>query len=192
MKTNYLYSICYKPRKILGLFFWFCYWKKIVDWCILYRRMKGGETSMENHKVMEAVAELKHNDIRITPQRYAILEYLIESHAHPTADEIYQALVDRFPNMSVATVYNNLRLFTKIGFVQEMAYGDASSRFDFASKPHYHAICEECGKIVDTYYPGLEDVEVATEQLTGFKIHEHRMELYGVCPECQAKKSQLM
>lgn len=143
---------------------------------------------MAHSKVEEAVNQLKESDIRITPQRYAILEYLIESHAHPTADEIYKALVDRFPSMSIATVYNNLRLFTKIGFVQEMAYGDASSRFDFSSQRHYHAICENCGKIVDTYYPGLEDVESATEQLTGFKINEHRMELYGVCPDCQAKQ----
>ena len=140
---------------------------------------------MAQLKVEQAVAQLKKSDIRITPQRFAILEFLIESESHPTADDIYKGLVDRFPSMSVATVYNNLRLFTKIGFVQEMAYGDASSRFDFSSHRHYHAICEKCGKIVDTYYPGLEDVEAATEQLTGFKIKEHRMELYGICPECQ-------
>ena len=48
--------------------------------------------------------------------------------------------------MSVATVYNNLRLFTEIGFVQEMSYGDASSRFDFSSKKHYHVICQNVVK----------------------------------------------
>lgn len=142
---------------------------------------------MANPKVLDAINRLKKSDIRITPQRYAILEFLIENHSHPTADEIYRALADRFPNMSVATVYNNLRLFTKIGFVQEMIYGDASSRFDYSSTRHYHAICEECGKIVDIFYPGLEDVESAAETLTGFKINEHRMELYGICPDCQGK-----
>ncbi len=145
---------------------------------------------MASQKVLDAVDKLKNANIRITPQRYAVLEYLIESHSHPTADEIYHALVDRFPNMSVATVYNNLRLFTKIGFVQEMSYGDGSSRFDFSSTRHYHAICERCGKIVDIFYPGLEDVESAAEQLTGFKIHEHRMELYGICPECQKQSNE--
>ncbi len=142
---------------------------------------------MANQMVKDAVNKLKKADIRITPQRYAILEYLIDNHSHPTADEIYKSLEERFPNMSVATVYNNLRLFTKIGFVKEMAYGDASSRFDFTSTRHYHAICESCGKIVDVFYPGLEDVEAAAETLTGFKIKEHRMELYGICPDCQAK-----
>lgn len=142
---------------------------------------------MTNHVVEEAVQKLKDSNIRITPQRYAILEYLIEADSHPTADEIYKHLEHRFPNMSVATVYNNLRLFTEIGFVIEMAYGDASSRFDFASSKHYHALCDECGKVVDIHYPGLEDVEAATEQLTGFKIRDHRLELYGICPECQSK-----
>lgn len=143
---------------------------------------------MDNSAVEKAVNELKSANVRITPQRYAVLEHLIEHRDHPTADEIYQALADRFPNMSVATVYNNLRLFVKIGFVQEMKYGDASSRFDFSRRRHYHAICNKCGKIVDFYYPGLEDVEMAAGQLTGFAISEHRLEVYGTCPECQKEE----
>lgn len=141
---------------------------------------------MSSHVVEDAINKMKDSNIRITPQRYAILEYLVESKSHPTADEIYKHLEHRFPNMSVATVYNNLRLFTEIGFVIEMAYGDSSSRFDFTSTKHYHAICDKCGKVVDVFYPGLEDVESATEQLTGFKIRDHRLEMYGLCPDCQA------
>jgi Fur family peroxide stress response transcriptional regulator len=141
---------------------------------------------MKKKVVEEAIEKLKEENIRITPQRYAILEYLIEHRSHPTADEIYRDLEHRFPNMSVATVYNNLRLFTTIGFVQEMSYGDASSRFDFSSKRHYHVICQKCKKIVDFHYPDLEDVEMAAKQLTGFEIEDHRLELYGLCPECQA------
>ena len=134
---------------------------------------------MENKLVEEVIEKLKKENIRITPQRYAVLEYLIEHHSHPTAD--------------VATVYNNLRLFTSSGFVQEMKYGDASSRFDFSSKRHYHVICENCGKIVDFHYPGLEDIEMAASRLTDFEINEHRLELYGLCPDCKesAKKAQM-
>ncbi|SFH53739.1 Fur family transcriptional regulator [Pisciglobus halotolerans] len=142
----------------------------------------------QNRLLIQSIGKLKNNGIRITPQRYAILQYLIENDTHPTADTIYQALSERFPNMSVATVYNNLRLFTKIGFVKEMKYGDASSRFDFATTEHYHAICERCGKIEDVYYPGLEDVESVTEDLTGFKVHTHRLEIYGICMECQSQE----
>lgn len=141
-----------------------------------------------NHSVVEdSIEKMKNENIRITPQRHAILEYLVDSKIHPTADDIYKALANRFPNMSAATVYNNLRLFVKIGFVKELAYGDASSRFDFSSTQHYHAICESCGKIVDLYYPVLDDVEMVAENLTGFQVTHHRMEVYGICPDCQAK-----
>ena len=140
---------------------------------------------MSKSSVKHAIEDLKEANVRITPQRYAILEYLIDHRTHPTADEIFRALEDRFPNMSVATIYNNLRKFVEIGLVQEMSYGDAASRFDFGSQKHYHAICTDCGKIVDFFYPGLEDVEMASSELTGFQINEHRLEVYGLCPTCQ-------
>lgn len=145
---------------------------------------------MNNHFVTESIQKLKQEKIRVTPQREAILEYMVTCEAHPTADEIYRALVGRFPNMSAATVYNNLRLFVKVGFVKELSYGDASSRFDFTSTQHYHAICEECGDILDFYYPVLDDVETVADDLIGFEVTHHRMEVYGTCSKCLEKKKE--
>jgi len=142
---------------------------------------------MTHAMVQEVIEDLREANIRITPQRSAVLEYLVSSKNHPTADDIYRALEHKFPNMSVATVYNNLRLFTEIGFVHEMNYGDASSRFEFADTPHYHAICSECGSIVNFQYPSLEDVEKAASTLTGFDVQEHRLEVYGLCKDCSNK-----
>jgi Fur family transcriptional regulator, peroxide stress response regulator len=140
----------------------------------------------DNH-LKEALDTLKETGVRITPQRHAILEYLINSMSHPTADDIYKALEGKFPNMSVATVYNNLRVFKEVGLVKELPYGDSSSRFDFITTQHYHVICEECGKIVDFHYPGLDEVEALAAHVTGFKVSHHRMEIYGSCQECQKK-----
>lgn len=144
--------------------------------------------TMEDTVLKEAITTLKSSGVRITPQRHAILEYLIESMSHPTADEIFKALEEKFPNMSVATVYNNLRVFKEAGLVKELTYGDSSSRFDWVTTDHYHAICEECGKIVDFYYPVLDEVESVAQHVTGFQVHSHRMEVYGICPSCQANK----
>nr|MBO2469414.1 transcriptional repressor [Bacillota bacterium] len=91
---------------------------------------------MRSHRLEKAIEKLKANGVRITPQRYAILAYLIESMSHPTADEIYKALEKQFPNLSVATVYNNLRLFKEAGLVRELTYGDNSSRFDANMSEH--------------------------------------------------------
>jgi Fur family peroxide stress response transcriptional regulator len=138
-------------------------------------------------EIKEAVERLKSSGVRITPQRYAVLEYLIEAEIHPTADDIYKALEGKFPNMSVATVYNNLRVFKDIGLVKELTYGDASSRFDYNTTKHYHVICESCGKIVDFHYPSLDEVEALAETVTGFEVSHHRLEIYGTCPDCKEK-----
>lgn len=136
----------------------------------------------------QAVQSLRAYGVRMTPQRQAILEYLVVEHVHPTADEIYKALSERFPNMSVATVYNNLRVFKEAGLVQEMNYGDASSRFDFVTTRHYHIICDTCGQVVDFNYPVFDEIEAVASRLTGFQVDRHRLEVYGTCPTCQAAK----
>ncbi len=139
-------------------------------------------------QLQEALDLLRDSGVRITPQRHAVLEYLIKSMKHPTADEIYKALEGKFPNMSVATVYNNLRVFREIGLVRELSYGDASSRFDFKTSDHYHIICNSCGKIVDFHYPKLDEVESLAEQVTGFNVSHHRLEVYGECDDCKEMK----
>lgn len=142
---------------------------------------------MSEVQLKDALEALKKSGVRITPQRHAILEFLISSESHPTADEIYKALEADFPNMSVATVYNNLRVFRNAGLIKELTYGDSSSRFDFVTHDHYHIICDECGTIVDFHHPGLEEVEHLASHVTGFKVNSHRLEVYGTCPECASR-----
>lgn len=145
--------------------------------------------TVANERLQRAIDTLKKSGVRITPQRHAVLEYLLTTHTHPTADEIYRALEGKFPNMSVATVYNNLRILKELGLVRELTYGDDSSRFDSGPDEHYHIICEECGKIVDFHYPTLDEIEALAEKVSGFEISHHRMELYGVCEECATART---
>lgn len=142
---------------------------------------------MNREAIEESLNKLRNNGIRITLQREAVLQYLVQSSGHPTADEIYKDLAPKFPKISVATVYNNLRLLTRLGVVEEMSYGDNSSRFDFAETKHYHAVCERCGRIVDVFFPDFDQVDTVAENLTGFQVNGHRLEVYGLCPQCQAE-----
>ena len=147
--------------------------------------------AMTEMHLRDALETLKSTGVRITPQRHAILEFLIQSMIHPTADDIYKALEAKFPNMSVATVYNNLRVFRESGLVKELTYGDSSSRFDFVTNDHYHIICDSCGKIVDFHYPGLDEVEHLASHVTGFQVNSHRMEIYGTCPTCISQATKV-
>jgi Fur family peroxide stress response transcriptional regulator len=90
--------------------------------------------------------------------------------------------------MSVATGYNNLKVFIDAGLVRELTYGDGASRFDADMSDHYHVICEVCGVISDFHYSPLVEIEETARVTTGFRVHGHRMEVYGVCPECQKKQ----
>ena len=142
--------------------------------------------TMIDDKLQHAMNTLKKSGVRITPQRHAVLEYLLTSMTHPTADDIYKALESKFPSMSVATVYNNLRILKELGLVKELTYGDDSSRVDSNISDHYHIICEDCGKIVDFHYPTLDEIESLAEKVSGFEISHHRMELYGKCNTCSS------
>jgi Fur family transcriptional regulator, peroxide stress response regulator len=145
---------------------------------------------VSENRLQRAIDALKQSGVRITPQRHAVLDYLMNSIVHPTADDIYKALEGKFPNMSVATVYNNLRVLRENGLVRELTYGDASSRFECNLSDHYHIICESCGKIVDFHYPSLDEVESLAQKVTGFNVSHHRMEVYGECKECQELGAQ--
>ncbi|MBE3595987.1 MAG: transcriptional repressor [Hydrogenibacillus sp.] len=142
-----------------------------------------------HERIEEAVEKLRARGVRMTPQRYAILAYMLKTRAHPTADEIYKALSPDFPSMSVATVYNNLKLFKEAGLVRELTFGDQASRFDGQVHEHYHAVCVVCGRIDDFEYTPLKFVEREAARLTGYTPLEHRMEIYGVCPNCQLKRA---
>ncbi|XKH51702.1 peroxide-responsive transcriptional repressor PerR [Chryseomicrobium palamuruense] len=152
--------------------------------------LKEVPTMTEVH-LRDALDTLKSTGVRITPQRHAILEFIIQSMTHPTADDIYRALESKFPSMSVATVYNNLRVFRESGLVKELTYGDSSSRFDFVTNDHYHMICTSCGKIVDFHYPGLDEVEQLASHITGFEVESHRLEVYGKCPSCKGQSKNV-
>ncbi|CAM3966550.1 Fur family transcriptional regulator [Cohnella lubricantis] len=140
-------------------------------------------------RVHHAVDHLKSGGVRMTPQRYAILQFLMESEDHPTADDIFRALSPQYPSLSVATVYNNLKLFVDAGLIRELTYGDDSSRFDSDLSDHYHAICTRCGTMVDFDHPPVRAVEEAAAQRTGFMVQGHRMEIYGLCPTCASLRS---
>lgn len=150
---------------------------------------KRGACLMSVEQLQPALEKLKNAGVRMTPQRHAILAYLMGTKSHPTADEIYRSLEGKFPNMSVATVYNNLRLLKDIGLVKELTYGDSSSRFDGNMMDHYHAICIKCGRIDDFDFEGdLETAQKQAEIKTGFQAISHRLEVYGICRACQIRQ----
>lgn len=136
------------------------------------------------------ISKLKKHNIRMTSQRLAILDYLAIDGNHPTANEIYEALAFETPNLSIATIYNNLNFFKKAGIVKELPFGDGSNRYDLTENRHYHAVCTNCGKVVDFDYPDLENVENIIAAQTDFKVFNHDFKVSGLCGKCLETASE--
>lgn len=148
--------------------------------------MKVGER-MHKHSLEDAVKLLRENGIRITPQREAIIKYLIHLDGHPTVEEIYQGVSKELGGMSLATVYNNLKVLVDAGLVDEMKFNGITSRYDYNHHLHYHAVCVECGEIYDFNYDDVSPIMEAAAQQTGFDVYHLRIEAHGLCPHCKGK-----
>ena len=143
------------------------------------------EQQVRFHKMLDT---FKAHDFRITPQRIAILKILALSDGHPSIEQIYEEVKRGFPTTSLATVYKTVTLLKEMNEVLELGFPEWSNRYDGNKPyPHPHLICTECRKIID---PDLESLEGMTEELTsetGFRITSHRLDFFGICPECQGK-----
>ena len=138
----------------------------------------------------QVVAQLKNKHIRMPPQRRAILSYMIQTHNHPTVEEIYHDLLPDWPSLSLATIYNNLSFLVKEGYVNEMKFSDVTSRYDYMGLNgynHQHIICERCGKIADFAMTKFPDPTEDVHKQTGFTTNRTKVEVYGVCPDCQGR-----
>jgi Fe2+ or Zn2+ uptake regulation protein len=125
---------------------------------------------------------------RNTKQRQEILGLLVHSKSHPTADWIYQKLKKKFKNLSLGTVYRNLRILKEKGEIWELNFGTGFSRFDAISHSHYHFVCDSCQNIYDIKIPPMKNLDDRVMQLTGFRILSHRLIFFGLCDVCKLKR----
>ena len=127
-------------------------------------------------------------DIKLTPQREAVLAVVRERHDHPTANEIFTAARKRYPAISHATVYNSLRYLKESGLVREISFGDTASRYDGITERHDHAICTNCGKLADFKLTEAADLMRAAARKSRFTPVTVYLTLMGLCPECREGK----
>lgn len=120
-------------------------------------------------------------------QREAIKEYLSQTKEHPTADMIYLKIREKYPNISLGTVYRNLNFLAEKGEIIKLDGMDGSDRFDGRTKPHYHFLCNKCQKLMDLEMESIDHInEIAGKGFSG-KIEGHVTYFYGQCPECLDK-----
>ena len=119
--------------------------------------------------------------LRITEQRRIIARVLSNSSDHPDVEKLHQRAVDIDPGISIATVYRTVRLFEEAGILDRHDFGDGRSRYEAAPEAHHdHMIDVESGKVIEFVDPELEALQRQIAERLGFRLVDHRMELYGV------------
>jgi Fur family peroxide stress response transcriptional regulator len=127
-----------------------------------------------------------HGEVgKLTPQRDAVFQVILGREDHPTASEIFEAAKLRLPSISYATVYNSLRYLKDAGLVLEIKFGDNASRYDRETDRHDHAICNNCGKLVDFDLPQTAQLMQAAARKSQFKAESVHLTLRGLCAVCR-------
>jgi Fur family transcriptional regulator, peroxide stress response regulator len=136
-------------------------------------------------------AEIKRSfdgsGLRCTPQRYAVMAFLMERNRHPTAAEIFEAVNRMDPRSSRATTYNNLRDLVRAGLVREVAAEGRAARFDAKGMRHHHFICDRCGNVEDVKWYDVP--KPASSSLSKRVIREYELIFRGLCTKCASRRA---
>ncbi len=125
--------------------------------------------------------------VKHSRQRDCIKNYLMSRSDHPTADMIYSAVREEFPNISLGTVYRNLAFLEAHGEIIRLSTGGASDRYDARTGSHYHFVCRSCGAVMDLEMPPADYLEKAAGEHFDGEIEGHTAFFYGKCRACLQK-----
>lgn len=146
-------------------------------------------------KVIYNVAEkLKSHEYKLTPQREKILMVLLEHQdKHLSAEDVYNLVKKKAPDVGLATVYRTLELFLEFDIIHGVDFGDGRKRYEYGlhgceGHQHHHAICMKCGKIIEVNEDLLEELEKQVASRYNFQVTDHELKILGYCQDCSKKE----
>ena len=140
----------------------------------------------------QLVERMREWAVRVTPQRLAIAEVVLNSSDHPTVQQIYERVKGHFPSMTLATIYSTLGVLQKSGLIQELPF-QKMSRYEPNMEPHVNLVCIGCETVIDADTGSdVQDVVVGLRTQiadnSDFEVAWQRVDFYGLCPRCALAK----
>ena len=125
---------------------------------------------------------LKEHNIKITPQRLAIIQ-LMDEYGHISVRDIFEKIKESFPSLSLATVYKNINAMMESNFINELKIVGQDNKYELVKERHSHMICRRCGEIEDIHIDtrGLEET---IPKESGFQVEETSIQFFGTCRKC--------
>lgn len=136
------------------------------------------------------LAYMKAHGLKLTRQREEILDAFLGAEKHVGVEELLGLVRQRQPGIGHATVYRTMKLFVDSGIATERNFSEGATLYEPEEAGHHHhdhLICTHCGVIVEWENDAIEELQVVVARQHGFVLTDHKMELYGLCPDCQAK-----
>ena len=122
-----------------------------------------------------------NNGIRMTSQRQIIIGVIEGSEDHPDVDQLYRRAVGQDRTISIATVYRTVKLLEEAGVIDRLEFGDGRARYEDADRDHHdHLIDMQTGQVIEFIDPDIEALQEKIAARLGYKLKDHRLELYGV------------
>jgi len=134
----------------------------------------------------DLVSSLREEGFRITPQRVAILDYLLKTSDHPSAENIHKIIQKKYPMVSLSTIYKTLDLLKEKKLVNEIKV-EGEARFDAHTDAHINLVCMNCGKIDDIDEDSLNEIKNRAAKKSKYLILKGSFELFGYCTNCKSK-----
>jgi len=134
----------------------------------------------------DLVSTLREEGFRITPQRIAIVDYLLNTEDHPSAEHIHKTIKKRYPMISLSTVYKTLDLLKEKKLVNEIEV-EGEARFDAHTDEHINLVCMNCGKIEDIDEESLKIIQSKAAKKSKYLIVKSSFEFFGYCSNCKSK-----
>jgi len=145
---------------------------------------------LSEKEINELKEDLKKKGYKLTPQRRAIVNTIIENEGkHLTTEEIYDEVKKGCPEIGLATVYRTILLLEELGIIYKLDLDDGCARYELAHEGethrHHHLVCNVCGKVLEVEDDLLEVIENKIEETYNFKILDHSVKFYGICNDCR-------
>jgi len=127
---------------------------------------------------------LKEHHIKITPQRLAIIQ-LMDEYGHISVRDIYEKIQEKFPSLSLATVYKNINAMMENRFINELKIVGQDNKYELVKERHSHMICRNCGDIEDVFID-TKGLEKSVPAQSDFRVEETSIQFFGLCKKCQS------
>lgn len=138
-----------------------------------------------NNLISQFHLKCKKGNLKITPQRTAIYEALINDKAHPSADVVFQRIRKKIPNISFDTVNRTLLSFVDLGLLKVVEGYGRPKRFDPDTENHHHFQCTKCNKIIDFCDKTLDAIDVPKDIKNRFTVTGKKVVIEGLCDSCR-------